>query len=246
MIPWIAPGAGFPPVGSALSEPNGLLAASSPSELSSDQLVAAYSLGVFPWYCEGQPALWWSPDPRMVLFVDELHVSRSLGKQLRATAECDDLELRLDAAFESVMHACAQPREGHDGTWITEDIVRAYGGLAGRDLAHSIELWRAGRLVGGLYGVSLGRMFYGESMFSREPGASKIALAALVQILRREGVAMIDCQQHTAHLASLGAREIARERFAAAVADAVGQAPIDWSQYRGRRLNSLLSLAPDR
>lgn len=246
MIPWIANGAAFPPLGSALREPNGLLAASSPAELTADQLVQAYSLGVFPWYSEGQPALWWSPDPRMVLQTGEFRASRSLRRQLRAAAGSSDIDLRLDTAFESVMRACAQPREGQDGTWITGDVVRAYAELARRDLAHSVELWREGRLVGGLYGVSLGRMFYGESMFSREPGASKIALAALVQLLRREGVAMIDCQQHTAHLASLGAREIARERFAAAVADAVGQAPVGWSTYRGQRLNCLLSLPPDR
>jgi leucyl/phenylalanyl-tRNA---protein transferase len=243
MIPWIVSGAAFPPVGTAMRQPNGLLAASSPSELTAEQLLRAYRLGVFPWYSEGQPALWWSPDPRMVLHPSEFHVSRSLRKQLQAVAQSQELDVRTDRAFESVMKACAEPRAGQDGTWITAEILRAYADLASRDMAHSIELWRGNRLVGGLYGVCLGRMFFGESMFSREPGASKIALATLVRLLRREDVAMIDCQQNTVHLASLGAREIARERFAAGVADAVRRAPIDWSAYRSMRLNCLL---PDR
>jgi len=240
MIPWVVSGANFPPVATAMRRPNGLLAASSPTELTSDRLVQAYQLGVFPWYSEGQPALWWSPDPRMVLYPSEFHVSRSLRKQLQVAAQSEELDVRTDQAFESVMNACAEPREGQEGTWITADILRAYVGLAIRDMAHSIELWRGDRLIGGLYGVCLGRMFFGESMFSREPGASKIALATLVRLLRREDVTMIDCQQNTAHLASLGAREIPRERFAADVADAVRRTPIDWSAYRGMRLNCLL------
>jgi leucyl/phenylalanyl-tRNA--protein transferase len=240
MIPWIVSGANFPPVGTAMRRPNGLLAASSPSEITSERLLQAYRLGVFPWYGDGQPALWWSPDPRMVLYPAEFHVSRSLRKQLEAVARSEELDVRTDQAFESVMKACAEPRAGQDGTWITSDILRAYGDLARRDMAHSVELWRGKHLVGGLYGVCLGRMFFGESMFSREPGASKIALAALVRLLRREDVTMIDCQQNTAHLASLGAREIPRELFAAGVADAVRRAPINWSAYRGMRLNCLL------
>jgi leucyl/phenylalanyl-tRNA--protein transferase len=241
MIPWLSSGAPFPPATTALKRPNGLLAASSPSDLTAARLVQAYRAGIFPWYSEGEPALWWSPDPRMVLFVDEFRASRSLRKALRAAAGSTELDLRADGAFEAVMRACAAPRPGQDGTWISEAIVAGYGALARQGLAHSIELWRGDELVGGAYGVSLGRMFFGESMFSRQPDASKIALATLVALLRREGVAMIDCQQSTAHLASLGAREIARARFLERVTETVQMAPIDWSMYRGIRLNSLLS-----
>jgi len=243
MIPWIAHGAAFPPVASALRQPNGLLAASSTSELTAERLMQAYRVGIFPWYSEGQPALWWSPDPRMVLYTKEFHVSRSLSKQLRAAARDDggELVLRADSAFERVMRACAAPRDGQDGTWITEKMVRVYCELARNDQAHSIELWQGERLVGGLYGVSVGRMYFGESMFSRTRGASKIALAALVGLLRQEAVPMLDCQQNSAHLASLGAREIARGQFSRELAEAVRCTPIDWSAYRGVRLNSLLS-----
>jgi leucyl/phenylalanyl-tRNA---protein transferase len=241
MIPWIGRGAPFPPVATALRQPNGLLAASPVEELTVERLQQAYRSGIYPWFSEGQPALWWSPDPRMVLYTVELHLSRSLRKQVRAVARGTGLDLHADREFEQVMRACAAPRAGQDGTWITEDMVRAYAELARRDLAHSIELWQGGLLIGGLYGVCLGRMFFGESMFSRAPGASKIALVTLVAMLRREGVAMIDCQQNSVHLASLGAREIPRVRFVAQVAEAVQGAPIDWSAWRGVRLNSLLS-----
>jgi len=241
MIPWLSAGAPFPPAATALKRPNGLLAASPPSDLTAARLVQAYRAGIFPWYSEGEPALWWSPDPRMVLFVDEFRVSRSLRKALRAAAGSTELDLRADSAFEAVMRACAAPRPGQDGTWISEPIVAGYCALARQGLAHSIELWRGNELAGGAYGVSLGRMFFGESMFSRLPNASKIALATLVALLRREGVAMIDCQQSTAHLASLGAREIARAQFLERVTETVQMTPIDWSIYRGIRLNSLLS-----
>jgi leucyl/phenylalanyl-tRNA---protein transferase len=241
MIPWLTPGAPFPPVAAALKRPNGLLAASSPLDLTVERLVQAYRAGIFPWYSEGEPALWWSPDPRMVLLVDQLHVSRSLRKRLRAVAVDPDLDLRTDHAFEAVMRACAAPRPGQAGTWITEQMLAGYCGLARRGLAHCLELWRGEQLMGGIYGVCLGRMFFGESMFSRVPNASKVALATLVALLRREGVAMIDCQQNSAHLASLGGREMARAPFSARVAEAVQMAPIDWSQYQGIRLNSLLS-----
>jgi leucyl/phenylalanyl-tRNA--protein transferase len=241
MIPWLSPGEPFPPVTAAMKRPNGLLAASLPSDLTAERLVQAYRAGIFPWYSQGEPALWWSPDPRMVLFVDEFHVSRSMRRQLREVAADLDLDLRADSAFETVMRACAAPRPGQDGTWITEPIVAGYCALARNGLAHCLELWRGRQLLGGIYGVCLGRMFFGESMFSRCPNGSKIALTTLVALLRREGVAMIDCQQSTAHLASLGAREIARMQFTGRVAEAVQRAPIDWSTYRGIRLNSLLS-----
>lgn len=241
MIPWLPAGAPFPPVSAALKRPNGLLAASSPSDLTAPRLVQAYRAGIFPWYSEGEPALWWSPDPRMVLFVDEFRVSRSMRKLVRAAASSAEADLTADRAFEAVMRACAAPRPGQDGTWISEAVVTGYCALARNGLAHSIELRRGDQLLGGLYGVCLGRMFFGESMFSRQPNASKIALAALIALLRREGVAMIDCQQSTGHLASLGAREIRRAQFLQRVAEAVQMTPIDWSTYRGVRLNSLLS-----
>jgi leucyl/phenylalanyl-tRNA---protein transferase len=241
MIPWLSAGTPFPPASAALKRPNGLLAASSPADLTAQRLTQAYRAGIFPWYSDGEPALWWSPDPRMVLFVDELHVSRSMRKLLAATARSSELDLHADGAFESVMRACAAPRRGQDGTWISEPLIAGYCALARDGLAHSIELRRREELVGGLYGVCLGRIFFGESMFSRQPNASKIALATLVALLRREGVAMIDCQQSTAHLASLGAREIGRAQFLQRVTEAVQMDPIDWSIYRSIRLNSLLS-----
>jgi leucyl/phenylalanyl-tRNA--protein transferase len=241
MIPWLSAGTPFPPASAALKRPNGLLAASSPADLTAQRLVQAYRAGIFPWYSEGEPALWWSPDPRMVLFVDELHVSRSMRKLLAAAAGSSELDLHADGAYESVMRACAAPRQGQDGTWISEPLIAGYCALARDGLAHSIELRRGDELVGGLYGVCLGRIFFGESMFSWQPNASKIALATLVALLRREGVAMIDCQQSTAHLASLGAREIGRTQFLQRVTEAVQMDSIDWSIYRGIRLNSLLS-----
>jgi leucyl/phenylalanyl-tRNA---protein transferase len=241
MIPWLPADAPFPPVTTARRRPNGLLAASSPDDLAPDRLIQAYKAGIFPWYSEGEPALWWSPDPRMVLFIDAFHVSHSLQKALRAAARSTELDLLADCAFETVMRECAAPRPGQGGTWISEPIVAGYCALARRSLAHSIELWRGQELLGGLYGVCLGRMFFGESMFSRQANGSKIALAALVALLRQEGVAMIDCQQSTAHLASLGAREIARSRFLERVAAAVNMTSIDWSIYRDVRLNSLLA-----
>ncbi|HEX7155698.1 MAG TPA: leucyl/phenylalanyl-tRNA--protein transferase [Burkholderiaceae bacterium] len=238
MISWLSRGAPFPPVEAALSHPNGLLAAS--ADLPVDRLIDAYRHGIFPWYSAGEPVLWWSPDPRMVLAPSEFRASRSLRKRLRAAARSETDDLVVDRAFAEVIHGCAAPRPGQDGTWITPAVLAGYGELAARGLAHSVELWRGGRLAGGLYGVALGRMFYGESMFSRAPDASKIALATLVEVLLREGVAVIDCQQNTAHLASMGGREIARSEFCAHVAGSIGQPPIDWHRYRGMRLNRLL------
>jgi leucyl/phenylalanyl-tRNA--protein transferase len=238
MIPWLAAGQPFPDVDSALRAPNGLLAAS--SELTVEQLIAAYSQGIFPWYSEGEPVLWWSPDPRMVLFCSEFRVSRSLQKALRRHARDPAVEICIDRAFSEVMQACAAPRSDDVGTWITPEIVRTYGELHSRGLAHSVETWFDGELVGGLYGVTLGRMFFGESMFARVPDASKIALAALVRVLLREQVPMIDCQQNTRHLASLGGREIARHEFTSHVRHAVRRPPIDWAGYR-RRLNEELA-----
>jgi leucyl/phenylalanyl-tRNA---protein transferase len=175
MIPWLASGQPFPPVENALRSPNGLLAAS--RDVSPQRLLAAYPRGIFPWYSPGEPVLWWSPDPRMVLYTDEFRISRSFAKVLRRAAHDDAVELRVDSAFEEVIHACAEPRDDDGGTWITDAMIAAYVALHRRGLAHSVETWIDGRLAGGLYGVSTGRMFYGESMFTRAPDASKIALA---------------------------------------------------------------------
>jgi leucyl/phenylalanyl-tRNA--protein transferase len=207
MIPWLHNNAPFPPLSRALAEPNGLLAAG--GDLSAERLIEAYRQGIFPWYSDDQPLLWWSPDPRMVLFPAELKISRSLGKRLRKR----DYEVRVDSAFETVMHACAAPRGGQAGTWITDAMVAAYTSLHRRGLAHSVETWIGGELAGGLYGVGLGRMFYGESMFARATDASKIALAHLTRQLERWQFGLIDCQMQTAHLVSLGAREIPRAAF---------------------------------
>jgi leucyl/phenylalanyl-tRNA--protein transferase len=238
MIPWLAPGDPFPPVERSLAHPNGLLAAS--RHVDAGTLLCAYSRGVFPWYAQGDPVLWWSPDPRMVLFVDEFVARRSLVRRIRAGLSAGRYEVLVDADFAATMRACAAPRRGQDGTWITEEMHGAYGELHDRGLAHSVEVLEEGRHIGGLYGVAIGRMFFGESMFSLAPDASKIALAALVRLLRLEKVPMLDCQQETSHLASLGARAIARADFCSRLAAAVGQPPVDWSRYRGRPVTDLL------
>lgn len=207
MIPWLTKDDPFPAVSRALNEPNGLLAAG--ADLSAARLLDAYRRGIFPWYSEGEPLLWWSPDPRMVLVPGEFRVSRSLRKRLRRK----DYALTADTRFTEVMRACAQARGGHAGTWITEEMVSAYTTLHAEGYAHSVETWIAGELVGGLYGVAIGRMFFGESMFARVTDASKIALAHLAPQLARWRFGMIDCQMATSHLASVGAREIPRAEF---------------------------------
>jgi len=207
MIPWLDKHTPFPPLSRAMQEPNGLLAAG--GELSASRLIEAYRNGIFPWYGADQPLLWWSPDPRMVLAPADLKISRSLGKRLRKK----DFSVRVDTRFEAVMRACAAPRDEQGGTWITDDMVAAYSDLHMRGIAHSVETWIDGELAGGLYGVAIGRMFYGESMFTRATDASKIALAHLARQLQRWNFGLIDCQMNTAHLASLGAREIARDDF---------------------------------
>ena len=207
MIPWLEDGQPFPPVHRALREPNGLLAAG--GDLSIERLLQAYRSGIFPWYSEGQPILWWSPDPRMVLRPAEISISRSLRKRIRKR----DCEIRTDTAFASVVSACAEPREAQGGTWITAEMALAYTALHRAGYAHSVETWIEGRLAGGLYGVALGRMFYGESMFTRARDASKIALAHLARQLERWHFGMIDCQIYTRHLATLGARALPRSEF---------------------------------
>ncbi|POA99026.1 leucyl/phenylalanyl-tRNA--protein transferase [Chromobacterium sinusclupearum] len=221
MIPWLGPEPVFPPVTQALSHPNGLLAAG--GDLSPRRILSAYCEGIFPWFSEDEPILWWSPAPRMVLYPEELKVSRSLAKTLRNL----DYEIRVDSAFDEVMRACAEPRAGQDGTWIVPEMVAAYCQLHQLGYAHSFETWIDGELAGGLYGVAIGRMFYGESMFSRRTDASKLAFVHMVRHLAGQGVGMIDCQMHTSHLASLGARLVPRDVFLATLKERVGQSQPD-------------------
>jgi leucyl/phenylalanyl-tRNA--protein transferase len=225
MIPWLPEEPVFPALENALAEPNGLLAAG--GDLSPQRLLAAYRRGIFPWYSAGDPPLWWSPDPRMVLFPDELKISRSLTKTLRNAS----YQVRLDTAFGEVIGTCAsKPREGQPGTWITQEMQAAYGELHQMGYAHSVETWVDDKLAGGLYGVAIGRAFFGESMFSDARDASKIALAHLCAHLKRRGFGIIDCQMETRHLTSLGARPIPRRDFAARLKDlcAQGDAPGLW------------------
>jgi leucyl/phenylalanyl-tRNA--protein transferase len=204
----------FPPV--EFASPEGLLAVG--GDLSAERLLEAYRRGIFPWYNDGQPILWWSPDPRMVLFPAELKVSRSLRKRLRRA----DYSVRCDTCFRAVMEGCAAPRRGQaPGTWITAEMIEAYLRLHELGYAHSVECWRGEELLGGLYGVALGGAFFGESMFSRAPDASKVALVHLVRQLERWGFRFIDCQVSSAHLASLGAVEIRRNAFLALLEEAL-------------------------
>lgn len=198
----------FPPLEKALHEPNGLLAAG--GDLSPQRLVQAYRHGCFPWFEAGQPILWWSPSPRMVLFPSELHVSRSLRKLLRQ----ERYRVTFDQDFIAVIQACAGPRNYTDGTWITTEMQAAYLQLHQQGFAHSVEVWDGDALVGGLYGLAMGQLFFGESMFSRADNASKVGFATLVEHLQQAGFVLIDCQMHTGHLQSLGARTISRAEFA--------------------------------
>jgi leucyl/phenylalanyl-tRNA--protein transferase len=227
MIPWLEVDDPFPPVTTALKEPAGLLAAG--ADLSVSRLVAAYRRGIFPWFSPGEPILWWSPDPRMVLFPGQIKISRSFAKTLRNA----EYTVRLDSAFERVISACAAtPRPGQSGTWIGPAMQAAYQRLHTMGIAHSVETWRDGKLVGGLYGIALGRAFFGESMFSHRTDASKIALAHLCAHLVSRDFGIIDCQMETAHLSSLGARAIPRDDFVARLAALVdvGDPPGQWPE----------------
>ncbi|MCB5183900.1 leucyl/phenylalanyl-tRNA--protein transferase [Methylobacillus gramineus] len=198
----------FPALSEALQEPNGLIAVD--GDLSAKRLLEAYQLGIFPWFSAGEPILWWSPDPRMVLFPQELKISKSLSKRLKKP----DYEVRFNTVFSEVIQACANTgRDGQDGTWITQQIMDGYSQLHALGYAHSAETWIDGKLVGGLYGVRIGNMFYGESMFHHVTDASKLAFVHMVKHLQQGGCGMIDCQMKTAHLISLGAREISRAEF---------------------------------
>jgi len=207
VIGWLNPGDPFPSPDTALTDPNGLLCAG--LEVTPELVLAAYERGIFPWYSDGQPVLWWSPDPRMVLLPKNFRLHRSLRKSLQ---HCD-YEIRVDTSFEAVMRACADARPEQGGTWISEAIIAAYTALHHAGFAHSVETWVEGELVGGLYGIALGRVFFGESMFVRRTDASKIAFAHLVTQLERWQFELIDCQQETKHLASLGAAPISRKEF---------------------------------
>ena len=226
MLAWLKRDDPFPPVDKALRNPNGLLCAG--ADLSPGRLLAAYRQGIFPWYSGDEPILWWSPDPRMVLFCEELKVSRSLAKSIRNKG----FELRIDSAFSRVTKACAEPRKDETGTWLGKEMQAAYLALHHAGHAHSFETWHEDKLVGGLYGVAIGHAFFGESMFSLATDASKVALAGLVETLRARGYPMIDCQQRTPLLASLGGREIPRRQFLRRLAALVNypEPPEKWTR----------------
>lgn len=221
-LAWLDPSSDFPPTHSALSDPNGLLAVG--GDLSTKRLVDAYTRGIFPWFSEGQPILWWTPSPRMVLNPQDLYINRSTRKFIKNT----NLSVSGDLDFDAVMERCATvPRAGQEGSWITQEMLEAYQTLHQQHLAHSVEVWQDDELVGGLYGVAIGRVFFGESMFSLVSGASKLAFVTLAKNLQAWGYGLIDCQIHTDYLASFGAKEITREDFE-------------------QRLNALVTLAPRR
>jgi leucyl/phenylalanyl-tRNA--protein transferase len=231
-LPWLLDDTPFPPTAQALGPESGapgLLAAG--ADLSPPRLLAAYRQGIFPWYSAGQPVLWWSTDPRMVLRAGEFKLSRSLRKVLLRFLRTPGCEIRFDHDFGAVINACAGSlREAQSGTWILPEMVQAYTALHRQGHAHSVETWIGGDLVGGLYGINLGRMFFGESMFSRQSDASKIALAALVAFCRGQGIGLIDCQQETNHLASLGAGPIQRADFEAHLKATVDEPrPAHWA-----------------
>jgi leucyl/phenylalanyl-tRNA--protein transferase len=230
-LTWLQPGDAFPPLENAwraIDGAPGLLAAG--GALDVPTLVDAYSKGIFPWFSGGQPILWWSTDPRMVLKLENFKLHRSLRQAIKRFARNSNCEIRIDSAFAQVIEACAQvSRNGEPGTWILPSMVKAYTDLHQADKAHSVETWVDGKLAGGLYCVALGNAVFGESMFARETDASKIALAALVAFCRRGGIQIIDCQQNTQHLAFLGAGEISRSDFVAHVAAVRDELPPIWN-----------------
>lgn len=235
---WInedAPNQAFPPVELALDEPNGLLAVG--GDLSPARLINAYHHGIFPWFNEDQPILWWSPDPRAVLFPEHLHVSRSLRRLIKK----EPFRITLDRDFEGVLRACAAPRRHEPGTWITAGMHDAYLKLHRMGVAHSVEAWQEGKLVGGLYGVAIGRVFFGESMFSRATNASKVAFVYLVEQLQRWRYTLIDCQVSSAHLHSLGAVDIKRDVFIGLL-----QRHVDAAAHSSSWQGTAISAPPER
>jgi leucyl/phenylalanyl-tRNA--protein transferase len=222
-ITWLSPQDApewFPPLEQALDEPAGLLAAG--GDLSPQRLLAAYQRGIFPWYSPGQPVLWWSPDPRAVLFPEEFNCSRSLSKTIRNGG----FEVVVDRHFAATIDGCAAPRAHAQGPWITTEMRNAYLHLHRLGQAHSVETWHGGKLVGGLYGVRLGGVFFGESMFSRQRDASKVALAHLVSLCQRNDIAVIDCQMPSPHLASLGSRTVPRSQFQGLLREHISVEPL--------------------
>ena len=225
MIPWITKGARFPSPNTAMVDPDGLLCAG--GDLKPETIIRAYGQGIYPWFSTGQPILWWTPDPRMVLYPAEFKCTKSLAKTMRQ----NKFEVRFDTAFRDVIRECAAPREAGGGTWIVEDIQHAYTALHKAGHAHSAESWQDGKLVGGLYGVAIGKVFFGESMFARETDASKVAFATLVNKLQEDGFQLIDCQQQTQHLGRFGARPVSRAAFMQHLAEWINLAepPSVWS-----------------
>lgn len=207
----------FPPISAALHEPDGLLAAG--GDLSTERLLFAYRSGIFPWYDEGQPLLWWSPDPRCVFMPGDFHISRRLQRELRRSTA----EIRINTAFSDVIRACAEPRRSEQGTWITPEMIKAYEDLHRSGWAHSIEVWQSGDLAGGLYGLAIGKAFFGESMFSLTPNASKLALIYLAAQLKAGDLEILDCQVVSSHLLSLGARIVPRSEFLHSLSTACNQ-----------------------
>jgi len=222
-LPWLKPNSTlFPPTDSALDEPNGLLAVG--GDLSEERLLSAYRQGIFPWFSDGEPILWWTPSPRMVLFPEKLHISRSLRKTLRQRG----FQITINRCFPEVIQACAEPRSKVDkeeerGTWITNDIKGAYIHLHQNGYAHSFEVWREQQLVGGLYGVAIGQIFFGESMFSRTTNGSKIAFVYMAQLLKKWHYELIDCQVYSDHLSTLGVKEIEKSKFETIIKESVGK-----------------------
>jgi leucyl/phenylalanyl-tRNA---protein transferase len=225
-IAWLDSPRDFPDTCHALEHPAGLLAAS--DEIGTDWLLASYPKGIFPWYSPGEPVLWWSTSPRAVLYTDEFKLHRSLSKTMRRAALSGQHSIRMNTDFEQVIRACAEPRPGQEGTWITEEVLQAYLGLHELGHAHSVEHWQGEKLVGGLYCVAFGRMVYGESMFSRQTDASKIAFATFVYWLKARNVHIIDCQQATRHLMSMGARTVDRKLFEAEIEKSITQPALSW------------------
>ena len=228
-LTWLAPGEDFPALALALGKASsapGLLAAG--GALDTSTLCKAYASCIFPWFSEGQPILWWSPDPRMVLKVSDFRLHHSLKKTLKKFQRAPRFEVKVDTAFELVIRACAGPRANANGTWISPEMIAAYEGMHQSGFAHSVETWVDGELVGGLYCIAIGKAVFGESMFSRTTDASKIALAALVAFCLAHDIEQIDCQQNTNHLASLGAKEISRDVFEVNVANDVKREQPTW------------------
>ncbi len=230
MLPYLDINTPFPPVSLALQQPNGLLAAG--ADLSEDRLLEAYATGIFPWFSKGEPILWWSPNPRTVFLLNKFNPSKSLCRFVRQA----ELSVTLNTAFEQVVQRCSEPRKDQPSTWITDDIKQAYLNLHRTGNAHSVEVWKNEALVGGIYGVSIGKLFCGESMFSGITNGSKVALSCLIGYLREQGFPIIDCQVENPHLSRLGAVSIDRESYLRTIKIALSQ-QVDTDYWRNQTLN---------